>query len=155
MKNINPLKRTLDELLKDYGFKPKGNSWYFRAEETISIVNLQKSQYGDQYYVNFAVVFRALMGDEFPKERHGHIRFRLDDVISQDLSGQLSDVLDLESQLTEQARRELFAGIVRPALEILARCESPIEIAHALKDRQLREWWCTVAALDFLQPYLK
>ena len=33
------------------GFTKKSGSWYRRGEETIAVLNLQKSQYGPSYYV--------------------------------------------------------------------------------------------------------
>src|SRR3989337_1174480 len=89
-KKVNPLLEALKILLKENRFKKKANRWYYHADETILVVNLQKSYYGDQYYINLGVWIKALVNEDytkhfpvsdlnFPKEYECHISLRLAD----------------------------------------------------------------------------
>ena len=42
-----------DNILKPKGFKRSGNYWRYYNDELEKIVNLQKSQWGNQYYINY------------------------------------------------------------------------------------------------------
>jgi hypothetical protein len=66
--------------LGEAGFRKKSGSWYLDAPETILVANLQKSNWGPQYYVNLAVWFKALGTEEAPKEQFCHLRKRLESI---------------------------------------------------------------------------
>ncbi|WDF76661.1 DUF4304 domain-containing protein [Mucilaginibacter sp. KACC 22773] len=68
----------IDAELKKLGFQRKSGSWYLNEKEVIKVVNLQKSNYSDLYYVNIGAYFKEIDGKEnFPKEQQCHIRTRL------------------------------------------------------------------------------
>ena len=52
------------------GFIKKGDSWYFNEAETILVANLQKSNFGKQYYVNLAVYVKQFGEERFSELRH-------------------------------------------------------------------------------------
>lgn len=76
-KTTNPLTLAITEVLQPMGFERKGNSWYHTTSEVIQVVNLQKSQYGAQYYVNCALWLRVIEEKTYPREEQCHIRQRL------------------------------------------------------------------------------
>ena len=43
----------LSEMLVPIGFKRKGNYWVVNGDEITKMVNLQKSQYGNSFYINY------------------------------------------------------------------------------------------------------
>lgn len=45
----------LSEFLIPLGFKKKGNYWVKNRDEVNTIVNLQKSQFGNVFYVNYGI----------------------------------------------------------------------------------------------------
>ncbi|MBV7519968.1 DUF4304 domain-containing protein [Ensifer sp. ENS12] len=67
----NPVADAVSSLLKPLGFRRKSSSWYLENDETVLIVNVQRSQFGPQYYLNFSVVIRAISTVPQPKEYHG------------------------------------------------------------------------------------
>ena len=71
-----------DQNLRQAGFIKKGDSWYFSGTETTLVANLQKSNYGNQYYVNLAVYVKQFGEEQFPKEHKCHIRMRLDALVT-------------------------------------------------------------------------
>jgi hypothetical protein len=133
------VKEALAAPLKEAGFKKKSNSWYWSNDEVVLLVNLQKSQYGDQYYVNGGVALKSLGADEFPKEHHCHIRFRLTAVVSEEESKEIESVFNLESEsLSEQQRKEEISRLVRDvALPILQGCSTESGIAETVKSGRL------------------
>lgn len=53
-------KSELDRLLKPYGFKKKGNKWTSETEELEKIIELQKSNFSNSYYLNYGFNFKDL-----------------------------------------------------------------------------------------------
>src|SRR5262245_50495126 len=76
------IKKPFEESLKNAGFTKKSGSWYHDKSDAILVANLQKSNYGDQYYVNLAIWLKALGDAQYPKEHKCHIGLRLDSLAS-------------------------------------------------------------------------
>ena len=48
--------KLLNEVFNNLGFKRKGNNWVVDSSELIKIVNLQKSNYGNLFYINYGFI---------------------------------------------------------------------------------------------------
>lgn len=133
------VKEALGAPLVEAGFKKKSDSWYWRNDEIVLLVNLQKSQYGDQYYVNCGVALKSLGAVEFPKEHHCHIRFRLTAVVSDEERKGIEAVFDLENDsLSDHQRKDEIPRLIRDiALPILNGCSSRDGITEALRSGKL------------------
>jgi hypothetical protein len=59
----NDLIALLNDALLPEGFKRKGNYWVDNRGELSKIVNLQKSEFGDSFYVNYGFVIKRLPSD--------------------------------------------------------------------------------------------
>ena len=70
--------RILSHELSALGFLKKANLWYKRKHDVIQVIGLQKSNWGNQYYVNVAVWVDKIERKEFPKCQECHIQCRLD-----------------------------------------------------------------------------
>lgn len=139
MTQSNPINEALSELLKARGFKRKSKTWYAANDECISVVNLQKSQYGDQYYINFGVALRALSPPDFPKEYQCHIRFRLEATLPESERHMCKTLMDLENISVTPGDRK---AAVRQHMEtygvtLLRACSSVEGIAQAYGDGRL------------------
>lgn len=55
--------------MKGAGFSKHSGSWYRDTDDVITVAELQKSQYGLQYYVNIALWLRPLGEAKTPKSR--------------------------------------------------------------------------------------
>jgi hypothetical protein len=65
------------EPLRAVGFKKRrSDTWYRDSAEIISVLNLQKSNYGRQYYVNVALWIKELGDAESPPEPQCQVRCR-------------------------------------------------------------------------------
>lgn len=67
----------IDTWAKNAGMTKKSGSWYLTRDETILVLNLQKSNYASRYYLNVAVWLQAIALAKFPNEQTCHIRTRL------------------------------------------------------------------------------
>jgi hypothetical protein len=77
-----PLERQLAAPLKALGFKKKSRTWWRHGDETIQVLNLQKSEFGERLYVNLGVYVRALGEEESPPERRCQVQVRLERIAS-------------------------------------------------------------------------
>ncbi len=127
MSSRNIIQSTFDEFGKASGYSKESGSWYRRRAETIVVLNLQKSQYALRYYVNVALWLLALGQSEAPKEHHCHVRTRLDDLVPPAMEGRLTELLDLESLIDEETRREELLALLREHLLPLMEASSTLE----------------------------
>jgi Domain of unknown function (DUF4304) len=111
----DPVQLAFDQFGKEAGFEKKSGSWYRRADEVISVSNLQKSQYGSQYYFNQAFWLRQFGDERSPKENKCHIRARLGSLLP-DQAGAVERLLDLDHQMPDEQRIEQLVGLLREQL---------------------------------------
>jgi hypothetical protein len=107
-----------DVLGKRLGLVKRSGSWYRTGHEVISVLNLQRSQYGRRYYVNLAFWLTAFGEERFPKEHKCQIRIRLDEV-EPDKKAEIERLLDLEEPLPgrRDALRQIFDSALMPFLD--------------------------------------
>ncbi|PWF43921.1 DUF4304 domain-containing protein [Massilia glaciei] len=96
--SMNPLliefSQKLAPVLKARGFKKTGATWYRNLDRMIQVLNIQKSPYADNFYVNVGIYLKAL-GDELrPPEARCHFRFRAESVLGADERFELNRLLD-------------------------------------------------------------
>jgi len=124
-----------EEPLEKAGFRKKSGSWYLDKVDSILVVNLQKSNYGEQFYVNLAVWLRALGSDVFPKEHKCHIRIRLASLVGEEVT-KCFDAQD--STFTDGARARLIRSLMEEhAIPFLRDCSSIKGIRRCLKEGTL------------------
>lgn len=99
--NNSSLESFVDRQLRPFEYAHKGSSWYNASADSVAVINLQKSQWGGQFYVNLGVYFLALGAERFPAEHKCHLRLRL---------SALDDALNLEQTHLTDAEREKILG---------------------------------------------
>ncbi len=137
----NPIADALGEILSKTGFKKKSDTWLYEAKDTITVINLQKSQYGQQYYVNAAIWVKALGQNKAPKENQCHIRFRLSSIVPEEQQSILSAILDLEKPISDESERSsvLSAIFEKYGLPLLNKCMSLDGLKKALDGGDLEK----------------
>jgi hypothetical protein len=73
---VKVLESAIHGVLKPQGFTKKGATWRRVSNEIISVLNLQKSQWGDDYYINVGVFIKSVGSREDPRKHDCHIRGR-------------------------------------------------------------------------------
>jgi hypothetical protein len=93
----NVVQATLDSFCAEAGLVKRSGSWYQRLADAGTVVNLQKSNYSGQGFLNVAVWFEPSELGPFPKENQCPIRTRLELLVAPDVD--LPGLLDADSKL--------------------------------------------------------
>jgi hypothetical protein len=117
------LESLLNRYLLNYRFNKKSTSWYRQEKGALQVVNLQKSNFGLQFYVNICFVPDGMEIDGMPrpKEHKCPIRIRLDDAFPQ-RQNKIKATFDLEdTSLSDRERdanvSEIVSTLILPFLE--------------------------------------
>lgn len=139
MSNRNIIQTSFDEFGKTSGGLKKSGSWYWRSDETIFVVNLQKSQYALRYYVNVGLWLLAVGPADAPTPSSCHIQNRLDGLVPQALEERAAALLDLESPIDDEVRREELLTLLRQYLLPLMEVTSTLEGLRSGEGRRFVE----------------
>lgn len=72
-----PFEAAIARVLKPLGYGKRGATWHRERDDVISVVNLQKSQSGDDLYLNVGVYLKEAGPERRPPESRCHVRARL------------------------------------------------------------------------------
>lgn len=150
--NTKDLEAIITAQLKPCGFRKKGSNWYLNTDDCVRMINLQKSEWGGQYYLNTAILVTSLDKEQNPLEYKCHIRVRADFLVPD--KAELSKVLDLENHsVPSKKRAEFIAGIISdyliPFLLSLGTLDS---IKEAVLENDIVSCRTTLALKRFLFP---
>jgi hypothetical protein len=124
MSERNAVQQAFDRFGKDAGLEKKSGSWYRRGDEVISISNLQKSQYGPQYYFNQGFWLRQLGDERYPKSNQAHIVTRVEDLLPE-AEQRIGELLDLDCEMPDEQRiEELLALLNQRLVPLIERGDS-------------------------------
>lgn len=130
----NVVQQAVDGWGKASGFEKRSGSWYRTSEEVISVLNLQKSQYGPSYYLNQAFWLRELGDERYPKENKCHIRLRLGSLLDAD-AARLDQLLDLDYAVPDIDRVVALTAILNDQLlPVIERGSSPAGLRSLLDE---------------------
>jgi len=127
----NIIQATFDEFGKASGGSKKSSSWYFRRPETVFVLNLQKSQYAPRYYVNVALWLLAAGPTDAPKPTHCHVQTRLEGLVPPATHERLTALLDLDTPVEDQVRRDDLLSLLREQLLPIMEAASTIETLYS------------------------
>lgn len=115
MKNTE-LKKIFMVIAKEDGFYSAYGGWFKEFEELTQVIELQKSNYANYYYLNFKIFIQGIFGNVYVKNKRmvqpemGNIFLRHPD--------NYSHLLDMRTPLSDSEReaglRELFANFIMP-----------------------------------------
>lgn len=101
------LMNLLDEVFIPVGLKRKGNNWVSNNKDVLSkIVNLQKSNYGNSFYINYGYIIKGL-----PLTTVTHVESRLAGA-DRDENKKITDLLNLEVDIPADERLSDLRQIV-------------------------------------------
>lgn len=124
MSERNAVQQAFDRFGQDAGFEKKSGSWYRRGDEVVSISNLQKSQYGPQYYFNQGFWLRQLGDERYPKSNQAHIVTRVEDLLPE-AEQRIGELLDLDYEMPDEQRiDELLTLLNQRLLPLIERGDS-------------------------------
>jgi Domain of unknown function (DUF4304) len=139
MSERDVIQRTFDEFGNAAGATKKSGSWFRRGPETIVVLNLQKSDYGDRYFVNVALWLLPLGPASAPKENVCHIRSRLSQLVPREMEEQVNELFDLNIPIDAASRRERLIVVLRENLLPLIDNGSTLEGLRSARCQHLIE----------------
>jgi hypothetical protein len=98
------------------GFAPAFGGWFSESPECIQVIDLQKSNFGNYYEMNFKIFVRGMFGNIWLKNK-GLVKKEIGNVLKRPPKD-FGDVFNLDAQF-EQAEREqrlsaLFNDLIVP-----------------------------------------
>lgn len=122
--SVKRLEAEFNRILKPLGFSKKGKHWVREAAQCFSLVSLQKSQWGEQFYVNLGAFVKELDPQvTAPKESQCHLRVRLTHLLPDKTA--LERCLDFENEMAEEERLRIITSALRDyGLEWLKSAET-------------------------------
>ncbi|MFZ4262547.1 DUF4304 domain-containing protein [Sphingobacterium sp. HJSM2_6] len=122
--------KLLDEIFVPLGFKRKGNNWVLNGGELSKLINLQKSNYSNAFYINYGYIIKGL-----DLTTTTHVENRLASTKKEEQK-RITDLLDLETEIpTDQRLAELKKLITD---KIAVQMQSVNIEADLLKDLKKR-----------------
>lgn len=143
------LESTFGAQLSAQGFKKKASTWYRQAEGALQVVNLQKSSYGMQFYVNLCrvPVGMEIEGMPTPKEHKCPIRVRLTTAFPE-LKEEIEKAFDLEaSSISESDKIEQVVRFTNElVLPFMACMKDAPSLRQAIEQGKFKNSWINLAA---------
>ena len=120
----------LNEIFFPLGFKRKGNNWVYNGKELSKIINLQKSNYSNSFYINYGY---NINGIELTTTMHIYNRFAS---VDKEKQKTITNLLDLDCAFPQDQRlmelKKLITSIIISKMEIV---NSEEDILQYLKKR--------------------
>lgn len=124
---------SLSPLLKAAGFKKKAGTWHRSTADGVQVVNVQGSQWGDDYYINVGFYIGALGTEASPPSYRCHVQSRLvpPDGDAVELCREIESWLGANGSVTEllreQANGQLPLVISGAATEFLVQHNNSLQ----------------------------
>jgi len=109
-------KSLLGDVAARFGFERAYGGWFMESPETIIVLDLQKSNYGDYYYLNIKIYVQGLFGKKYKRGKElvrsevGNVFMRppttYDDVFN------METVIDLRDRV--KGLHHLFSEYIQP-----------------------------------------
>ena len=106
---MRDIDKTVKDLLTPHGFVFKRSSWYRTSDSLIQIINFQKSQYANRFYMNLGIDERTGQELIYKPEYLFSVRLRVEMIVSDTL---LIDALDFEKECSEINRNEKMEALI-------------------------------------------
>jgi hypothetical protein len=97
--NKNDLIKLLDELFSPIGFKRKGNYWLANGNILSKMINLQKSSFGNHYFINYGYILKVLPLNNETMHIYNRVA-----AIEKDEQKRITDLLDLKNDIPDDKR---------------------------------------------------
>ena len=120
MSDRDEVQQLVDEFTRVRGYSKRSGSWFRRQDETIAVLDLQRSDYSHAYYVNVALWLLPLGDAAAPAEHTCHVRTRADRLVADEQA--LDRALDMTRSVDD--RTSVIVAALTVADELLAACST-------------------------------
>lgn len=112
-------KKMFGEIANDNGFEKAFEGWFKVFPEIIQVLDLQKSNFGNFYYLNIKIFIQGIFGNKYAKGKHlvktdaGDIFIRQPD----NYSNQLNLEIQIDDEQRKQDIKKMFDEFLTPFCE--------------------------------------
>lgn len=124
------------ELTKNNFKKKRGRNWFLEKDDVILAVNLQKSTYGDQFYINLNFYLKPL-ANIFDDPDDAKISIRISAILDNAQIDELRQSLDLENKLTYESRYRSLQKFINLIIHFFSTCTNLDMIRKTFHDKNL------------------
>jgi hypothetical protein len=142
------LKKAVAAPLDNVGFVRKGQSWYLNGEDAIVVLNLQKSDWSEMYFMNIGIWLKALGEAVFPKENVCHLSYRAESLFP-DQRQLVLEGLSLDSSNSETLS-EIADFIKEHLIPFLKDCTYESNLRKFLQQGILERGLVRIEAREYL-----
>ena len=120
---MNSVKPIVKDLMKSAGFRCKNNTWHRQCNDLIQALNIQKSAWGELYYINLC--FNYYDGSFlFPSEYKFLNTFDMCIRASTFFPNDDFKSLDFENDYDSEIRTNTIRGIISKCIDLFNHCNS-------------------------------
>lgn len=129
---MRDIDKTVKGVLTSHGFVFKKSSWYRISNGLIQIINFQKSQFANIFYMNLGI--DEITGQDciYKPEYQFSLRLRVDMIIS---DKQLIDALDYEKECSEINRNKIMEALILNSINFLDSIDDWGKLKSAMKNK--------------------
>jgi hypothetical protein len=121
--------KVFDEIFKSNGFRKKGNNWFVEGTELKKLVNLQRSNFGNSYYLNFEFLINSLDSDDL--WAHFYCCLTSTDKAERQ---RIDDLLNLDSSVDDEQRiSELRFHLITDVISRFQKTNTEAELLSEFK----------------------
>lgn len=126
----------IDELIKPFGFSRKRHGWYRTTDDVISVVALDKSDWGKLYSINVGVVVRRI--HDAPPTHFNECHVWIELGLRSTSTPSLREALDFENSTLplDQRREHILSALLNEGLTFFTDFGTTAEIHRSLRDYQ-------------------
>lgn len=101
----------LNEMLNPLGFKKKGNYWLINNNVITKMINLQKSNYGDAFYINYGYIINAIPLGSLTMHVYNRVTSANDEE-----RDRIAFLLNLETTISDEERTKALKEMLQNTL---------------------------------------
>lgn len=121
----------LSEILVPIGFKKKGNYWVVNGTEITKMVNLQKSQFSNSFYINYGYILNAIPLNGLTMHVFGGLGS-----LDSNENARIKELLDLENNISDEERASNLKKIlVKKLVSKVSLVNTEADVLEELKKR--------------------
>jgi len=129
-------------------YTKKGQSWYLDGKDSTIVVNLQKSNFNEEYFMNIGIWLKALGIATFPSFNKCHLYFRLEKLFPEDRALILNS-LSLE-RTNSQLLDDFSQFIILKMIPFLQHCTEENQLIEFMKVGRFKNGIISKEAKDYL-----
>jgi hypothetical protein len=118
--NHEEFKRLFGDIATRSGFQRAYGGWFIESPETVIVLDLQKSNYEDCYYLNLKIYVQGLFGNQYRREKK-LVKTDVGDVFTRPPK-EYNDIFNLESNIDVSDRikglHQLFNEYIQPIVAL-------------------------------------